>query len=311
MKILYFAANKGARPAYFVKEQIDAIQEIDSSLEVQICLCSKKNTPLWISKYKALRQAIKRFHPDIVHAHYGLYGLIANIQRKVPVVTTFHGSDVHSSGCMRSLAKVCMRLSAHCIFVSEALQKQAGGNEDISTVIPCGLNLQSFNKIDKTASRKALGLDAHKPYVLFASDFSNAVKDPQLAFSVMRYLPQAELLELKNRSREEVNLLLNAVDALLVTSYKEGSPQIVKEAIVVGTPIVSVNVGDVAITTAQVKNAFAVNNRDPKQIAEQLKKAMQMPHSENGAERLRDLGMDNTQIAEKVISIYKKVIGKR
>ena len=310
MRILYYAADKGGRPAYFVKEQIEALQEMDPSLEVQICLCSNKQTLSWISKYKALKQTIAKFHPDIVHAHFGLYGLLANIQRKVPVVTTFHGSDVHSSGMMRSLAKICMRLSAHSIFVSEALQKQAGGNDKISTVIPCGLNLKFFKRIDKTVARKSLGLDSSKHYVLFTSDFNNPVKDPQLAFAVMEYLPQAELLELKNRSRDEVNALLNAVDALLVTSVREGSPQIVKEAIAVGTPIVSVNVGDVALTTVQVANAIVVNNREPQKIAEQLKRAMQMPHSENGVDTLRNLGMDNAQIAEKVILIYKNVIDK-
>ena len=67
---------------------------------------------------RELRKKIKSFKPDIIHAHYGLSGLLANLQRSVPVVTTYHGSDINLPKVLR-LSKIAMRLSAWNIFVSQ------------------------------------------------------------------------------------------------------------------------------------------------------------------------------------------------
>ena len=45
-----------------------------------------------------------------------------------------------------------------------------------------------------------------------------------------------KLSELKNKSREEVAMLLNACDVALMTSHTEGSPQFIKEAMALGPP---------------------------------------------------------------------------
>lgn len=52
-------------------------------------------------KNLSAQKKIKEFHPDIIHAHYGLSGLFANLQRKVPVVTTYHGSDINERKVLR------------------------------------------------------------------------------------------------------------------------------------------------------------------------------------------------------------------
>lgn len=44
---------------------------------------------------------------------------------------------------------------------------------------------------------------------------------------------------------KEVALLLNVVDATLMTSRTEGSPKFIREAMVCTCPIVSTEVGDV------------------------------------------------------------------
>ena len=57
----------------------------------------------------------------MIHAHYGLCGLLANLQRKVPVVTTFHGSDIQSSTMIRCLSRLAMYLSKYNIFVLKSM----------------------------------------------------------------------------------------------------------------------------------------------------------------------------------------------
>ena len=50
--------------------------------------------------------------------------------------------------------------------------------------------------------------------------------------------------------REEVPSLLNSADVVLMTSRREGSPLVIREALAVETPVISVVVGDVAQTLA-------------------------------------------------------------
>ena len=60
------------------------------------------------------------------------------------------------------------------------------------------------------------------------------------------------------RQPDSVPLILNASDALLVTSRYEGSPNIVKEAMACGLPVVTVPVGDVAERLAGVSPSWIV-----------------------------------------------------
>ncbi|NOH36095.1 glycosyltransferase, partial [Vibrio chagasii] len=49
----------------------------------------------------------------------------------------------------------------------------------------------------------------------------------------------------KDLSREEIKLKLEKCNLLFLSSLREGSPQVVKEAILTGLPVVTTNVGDV------------------------------------------------------------------
>src|SRR5690606_29752519 len=69
-------------------------------------------------------------------------------------------------------------------------------------------------------------------------------------------------VELKGYSREETNALMQASDVLLMCSKSEGSPQVIKEAIINKLPIISNDVGDVSLICNNIDNCFIV----PKQI---------------------------------------------
>ena len=320
MKILYFCADLGGRPAYFVKEQVEAIKAANPSIEVEWCLCKHTGILGGWKKMQALRHAIHRFHPDIIHAHNGMYGLIANMQRRVPVVTTYHGSDIHSGGLVRMLSQVCVWLSKYNIFVGKALWQMVHAKEEKASVIPCGMDLDVFYPMSKTEARKVMGMEADKKYVLFTSHFTNEVKDPALAMQAIAIVNSeerivksgsVELIELKGYNRPQVNMLLNAVDALLMTSKREGSPQIIKEAIAVGTPIVTTNVGDVEQLLAGVENAAISTSRDPKELADLLQRTMSQSHSKKGREVIEQLGMDNADIVQRIVQIYEQVISRK
>ena len=155
-------------------------------------------------------------------------------------------------------------------------------------------------------------LNAGVKHVLFAGAFNNAVKDPELAKAAINELAiegvKVELIELKGYNRDQVNALMYNCDALLMTSKTEGSPQVIKEAMACGCPIVSVDVGDVAERVSGVEGCYIVPTREPKDIAEALRKAIAFEGKTNGRERILEMGLSNEQVAERLIAIYQSLV---
>ena len=93
-----------------------------------------------------------------------------------------------------------------------------------------------------------------------------------------------------------------------MTSKSEGSPQVIKEAMACGCPIVSVDVGDVAERTSGVEGGYVVHTREPKDIAEALQKAIAFEGKTNGRQRIMEMGLSNDQVAARLIAIYQSLV---
>lgn len=360
MKILIIASDKGGRFAPFIEEQVVALQ----ARGVQIIRYGVTGHGImgYLRELPALRRLIRAERPDIVHAHYGLSGLLANLQRLVPVVTTYHGSDINLPHILR-LSKIAMRLSAHNIFVSarnvalalgeaqaqckvESVKCKGEENSKAETtastqpegrlhhtpytkhtLLPCGVNLTEDQLLSRSEARQALGIADDAQIVLFAGAFDNAVKDAPLAQEAVTMIaPNSSndlkdhkdhkdlnegapiLQELRGFSRAEVNHWMCAANCLLLTSKTEGSPQVIKEAMACGCPIVSVDVGDVAERVSGVEGCYVVRTREPKDIAEALQKALAYEGKTNGRERIQEMGLSNEQVAEQLIAIYQSLV---
>ena len=309
MKILVVCSFKEKQSNHispFVREQVEALGA--SGLEYDCFLVKGKGVFGYLKQLKTLKKRIKSFNPDVVHAHFGLCGLLANLQRKVPVITTYHGSDINDKKAF-PFSKKAMRLSAWNIFVSRKTMGIAKPREKC-TLLPCGIDFSDLQLIEKQEARQRMNLAESKRYVLFAGAFDNAVKNAPLAKKTVSFLQDehVELLELKGYTREEVTLLMCATDALLMTSFTEGSPQVIKEAMACGCPIVSVDVGDVKERMDGVEGCYVTQTRNPEDLADLLKKAMAFEGKTNGREKLISDGLDNRQVAESLVGIYKTVL---
>ena len=313
MRILIVASYNKNRYAPFIVEQADALQQLGCEIEWFGVL--GKGISGYLKTIPKLRVKIRECKPDIIHAHYGLSCLLANLAtRSVPVVSTYHGSDINESKVL-PFSKVAMWLSAWNIFVSQR-------NVDIAkprkhwSFIPCGVNLpQPWSELQKqkveqlTLNQWVEGmLEEGKKHVLFAGAFDNSVKDPELAKSVIAALDDVDLIELKGYIRDQVNALMYNCDAFLMTSKTEGSPQVVKEALACGCPIVSVDVGDVAERTSGVEGCFVVPSREPKEIAAALEKALAFDGRTSGRDRIIELGLTNDIVAKRIIKVYEDII---
>ncbi len=304
MKVLFIASHKEHLPSHmapFIKEQAEALKK--QGVDVACFTIQGKGIKGYLGQLKPLKQKIKAFQPDVIHAHYGMSGLLANLQRRVSVVTTYHGSDINEPKA-RTFSKLAIWLSAHNVFVSQRLIEIAQPKKKYS-LLPCGVNVEELQFIEKADARVKMGLQADKKYVLFAGSFDNNVKNALLAKDAIALLPDVELLELRGYSRQEVTILLYAVDAFLMTSFTEGSPQVIKEAMACGCPIVSVDVGDVASVIHRTAGCYLAE-RHSQELAEKLKQAMQHSRT-NGKNRIIELGLENETIARQLIQIYDNV----
>ena len=352
-KILIIASDKGGKFVPFIEEQIVALQQ--AGVEIIRYGVTGKGITGYLRELPALRRFIRAERPDIIHAHYGLCGLLANLQRRVPVVTTYHGSDINVPSVLR-FSKIAIRLSAWNIFVSARSASLAMGNgqwaidneinrqspianclKKRSTLLPCGVNIpkpwselqnQLIGKL--TLNQWVQGvLSKEMKNILFAGAFDNSVKDPDLAKKAIALCNLAignrqwveginsqspianspiNLIELKGYNRDQVNALMYNCDALLMTSKTEGSPQVIKEAMACGCPIVSVDVGDVAERTSGVEGCYVISTREPKDIAQAIQQSIAYKGKTNGRDKVIEMGLSNEQIAERLVEVYNQLL---
>lgn len=305
MRILIVASYNKNRFAPFIVEQAEALKL--HGCEIEYLGLQGKGIKGYVKNLPALRRRIRAFHPEVIHAHYGLSGLLANLQRRIPVVTTYHGSDINDKKALR-FSNIAMRLSAWNVFVSTKTLEIAKPKKKYS-LIPCGIDLSDLQLTEKSAARQKVNLSAEKKYVLFAGAFDNKVKNAPLAKEAVSLLRDnnVELLELKGYSRDEVTLLMCAADAFLITSFTEGSPQVVKEDLACGCPIVSVDVGDVKERTQGVEGCYVAKTREPQELAELLRNAMTFERKTKGREKIIADGLDNNIVAKRIMGMYYKI----
>lgn len=299
MRILKLCSgNRGLSP--FVKEQAESLQA--EGLVVDIFQVKGRGVAGYLNNFTPFMRQLQKGGYDMVHAHYGLSGLLANLQRKVPVVTTFHGSDTHYPP-IRMLSKLTARLSKFNIITNQCQFKLLGLKKD-TALIPCGVDTELFVPMEKDKCRKAMGLSLDRKIVLFGSSFDRKVKNSPLAQEAILKLEGVDLLELKGYNREEVVMLINAVDIVLITSLKETGPLVIKEALACNTAVISTDVGDVKTVLGEKYKKFLINPN-----ASELAQKLQWLLNQKDCPDYRDLvmGYDLKLIAKKIKSVYNKV----
>ena len=306
MRVLIVARYKGNGFAPFVAEQAAALKR--SGVQCVFFPIADNGVKGYLQQLPKLKKILRKEHPDVIHAHFVFSGLLACLQRRIPVVTTYHGSDINE-GRLLPLSKAVIALSAWNIFVSPQNYEMVRCRKRYS-IIPCGVDLVDLQLTEKPVARQRMNLQKEKKYVLFAGSFDRVVKNPELARETVRlmYSDQVELLEFKGYSREEATLLLCGVDALLLTSLNEGSPQVIKEALACGCPIVSVDVGDVRERIKGLDGCFVSSTPDPVELSGLLKKALAYSGKTKGRERIIQDGLDNASIAKKLIGTYNAIV---
>ncbi|MFW5978159.1 MAG: glycosyltransferase, partial [Halohasta sp.] len=176
-------------------------------------------------------------------------------------------------------------------------------------VIAHGINLDRFYPEPQSTCQQQLGWDPEAAHVLFPYPPTREVKDLPRAEKVAaaaadRLDRPLELHTVSGVAHEEMYVYMNAADALLLTSKREGSPNSVKEAMACNLPVVSVDVGDVAERLAPVTPS-AVDD-DDEILAESLAAILRRGERSNGREVVREISLAS-QI-DRLVEIYRLAI---
>lgn len=301
----------------FVTEQGEAIRALGHEVDYFLVRGN------YIKAVSALKAKIREFKPDVVHAHFGLSAITAELQSLVPVVTTFHNGETHHWGVNLMTSLMSLR-AKHVIYVAQHIYDMVYFKARIFSIIPCGVSLEDCFLMDKAEARKRLGWDANKKHIMFGGVFDNLRKNyPLLKEAVERVGDDIEIVEMKGLSRYDCVLRMNACDVFALPTKNEGSPQALKEAMACNCPIVATDVADIKHLLGDMPGHYLLPNKrgngawwkgdehSAEELAKLLKEALSFEGRTNGRERIVELGYTNELVAKQIIAIYNDILGKK
>lgn len=291
----------------FVYEQGEALRK--QGLDVDYFLIEGDGFLSYFKNVAPLKRKIRECRPDIIHAHYGLSGLTAVLQREVPVVTTFHNGE--TLGFKQNfISSIASLFNKHTIYVAQHVyDKSLFKRKTNYTIMPCGVTLEDLPQLDFYKTREKLGFRPDTKYILFGGAFSNLRKNYPLlkrALSLINDI-NIETIEMKGLNRAQTTELMCACDLFALPTKSEGSPQALKEAMACGCPIVATDVADIKYLLGDVDGHF-ICTFEPEDVADKVRKALAFNGRTKGRERIVELGLTNEQIAGKLIKLYESIL---
>jgi teichuronic acid biosynthesis glycosyltransferase TuaC len=224
----------------FVRDQVAALRQLDG-VEVELFQFPPGARALAAAGRDLRRRFPERF--DVVHAHFGLTAWPALAVRARVRALTVHGTDVSHPRTRLATAAVLPMIDLLAA-VSAPLVRQLPGRaaRRRAQVLPCGVDLERFHPIPRAQARAELGLEPERPYLLFPADPGRPEKRHDRALALAQ-AAGVELLTLGHVDPERVPLWVNAANAVLVPSEREGFGLAVLEALACDVPVLATPVG--------------------------------------------------------------------
>ena len=262
---------------------------------------------------RGLREVLGGPEPEVVVADYALPAAAAAPElreRRIPCLVNGRGSDVLEVGGEAGLAGELgdyLEAAGSWCAVSDDLvgaMDRLAGAPGRGRLVPNGVDLERFVPGDRSAARRELGLADGRLVVVCGHLIPR--KDPRLALEAFRrgagatdrlvYLGRGPLrdelrgaideaglgerVELRGEvPPEELATWYRAADLLLLTSRREGRPNVVLEALASGCPVLATEAGG----TAEVLGPFAARSlatsRDPEGLGQRLAALLDDPPS--------------------------------
>ena len=256
---VYPIKKQGGIPPSWCYSQINSLKPLSEKVS-ELAVLRRKNLIHLIQYGFKLRRKIKNDNIEIVHCQWGTsLALFTVLFSNVPVVLSFCGSDLLGnysknnkktfSGMVSStLSKVASVFSNHNITKSKILFNAIPKIAKTKTsIVPNGINSINFHKKDKTQARIKLNLPENKTIVLFVNSIGSWEKNQAFARKIgneIEKIKNFHYLEVDNVPFDEMPDYYSSADFLLITSFHEGSSNVLKEALFCGLKIVTTPTGD-------------------------------------------------------------------
>ena len=263
---------------------------------------------------------------DLVFSHYWLSGWVGQYLQhwwNVPHIMTFHtlGAVKNAIGIGEGEPELRIETERHLAGnghhtiattekEKEDLIRHYGASPDRISVIPCGVNLELFQPMDKEIAKWQLGFSDDK-IVLFVGRIEPLKGIDQL-LRAMTYLQngqglrlvviggdehsQYEMERLQKLSRalhiggsvtfpglikhEKLPNFYSAADVCVIPSYYESFGLVALESMACGTPVVATNVGDLKSIIHQGETGYVVMDNAPHRLAEKIALLLSKPSSD-------------------------------
>lgn len=266
-----------------------------------------------------------RLQYDLVYSHYWLSALVGRFLQgwwDVPHMVMFHtlGAVKNTIGVgedepelriksEKYLVKNCHRIIAATEKEKKDIILHYDALPETISVIPCGVNLELFQPMDKERARQQLGFDGNGKNLLFVGRIE-PLKGVDKLLMAMTYLKnkqglrllvvggdghgQDEVERLQRLSRElhiqdsvtflglikqeELPLFYSAADVCVVPSYYESFGLVALESLACGTPVVSTKVGGVENVIHQGETGYVVADNTPQHMAQKIALLLSRPN---------------------------------
>lgn len=256
------------------------------------------------------------------------------------IIVTIRGNEsiyYFEKNSRKKIAIKCLHSVDHIISVSNDLKnkvvKDYGLDPQNVTVIPNGIDLNKFYKIDRTAAQKMCNLDTNKKYIITISRLSHEKGIEHLIRAFAKLNAKNTILiiigdgPLRNKLQslshdlkistsvkflgfiphEDTNKWYNAADIFCLPSLWEGCPNVVIESLACGTPVVSTQVGGIPDLVPSKYYGLLVKPGEPNELADAFDYALSEKWDRSA---ISAFGRKNSweNVADRVIQVYKKVL---
>jgi D-inositol-3-phosphate glycosyltransferase len=268
-------------------------------------------------------RALERFkqqenlHYDLIHSHYWLSGRLGSwVQDRwdIPHIVMFHTLGIMKNiaglaeqepdlriAAEKKLTKTCQRILAPTDREKENLITYYNALDEKICVVPCGVNLDLFQPMERAAARQRLGFADDESILLYVGRFDPIKGIDRLleAAAHLQHIPRLRLviiggdgpdtIEYQNLQKmtrklgiqnavsfigriEQENLppYYSAADVLVVPSYYESFGLVGLESLACGTPVVATEAGAMRSIVQDGQTGQIVSHANPRSLAQAI-----------------------------------------
>ena len=297
---------------------------------------------------------------DLIHSHYWLSSWVGRqlqVWWDVPHITMFHtlGAVKNAIGVgedepdlrivtEKELVKGCDRVVAATEAEKSALISHYDGAPEAITVVPCGVNLDSFRIAEKATARQRLGFNGGNiilyvgrieplkglDRLLEAVSLVDSSEGLQLVVVGGDEESQSEVESLKTLSRsleiqdsvtfagsvrhEDLPHYYSAADVCVVPSHYESFGMVALESLACGTPVVSTRVGGIDGIILPGLSGYVAKDNSSHGLAAGISAILSgsdagLGHAEAIRASVAGLGWSN--VADAIIDEYRELLAGR